>query len=88
MDIMIPVWQKISAPQIAAKDLQGLKGSKVAIIDDNFDVPFTSHLEKLLREVHGALVERFVKPLGTAPSPKSLIEAAAKSRVAIVGIGL
>ncbi len=88
MDIMIPVWQETGAPQIAANELASLKGAKVAIVDDNFDASFTNHLEKLLREVHGALVERFLKPLGSAPSPKSLIEAAAKSRVAIVGIAL
>jgi hypothetical protein len=88
MELMIPAWLESGQPQIAASDLAALRGSSVAIVDDNFDVPFTSHLEKLLRDVHGAVVERFVKPLGSAPSPKSLIEAAAKYRVAIVGIGL
>lgn len=88
MELMIPAWPETGQPQIAASDLAALKGSSVAIVDDNFDVPFTSHLEKLLRDVHGAVVERFVKPLGSAPSPKSLIEAASKYRVAIVGIGL
>jgi hypothetical protein len=88
MELMIPAWLDSDKPQIAASNLADLRGSTVAIVDDNFDVPFTSHLEKLLRDVHGAVVERFVKPLGSAPSPKSLIDAAAKFRVAIVGIGL
>lgn len=88
MEIMIPVWTDTGAPQIAKNDLATLRGSTVAIVDDNFDEPFTSHLEKLLADVHGAIVTRLVKPLGSAPSPKSLIERAAQSRVAIVGIAL
>lgn len=88
MDIMIPVWQEASAPRLAASDLSGLKGTTIAIVDDGFDTPFTDRLETLLRDVHGAVVHAFKKPLGSAPSPTSLIEAAAQSRVAIVGIGL
>jgi hypothetical protein len=88
MDLMIPVWQHTSAPQLAATGMEGLKGSTIAIVDDGFDKSFMSRLETLLRDVHGAIVETFVKPLGSAPSPKALLDAAAKSRVAIVGIGL
>jgi hypothetical protein len=88
MDIMIPVWQQAAAHQPAAAGLAALKGATVAIVDDGFDMPFTKRLEALLRDVHGAVVEAFVKPLGSAPSPKSLLDQAAKSRVAIVGIGL
>ena len=88
MDIMIPVWQHASAPELAAQGLGGLKGVEIAIVDDGFDKSFTSRLEALLRDAHGAIVTSFVKPMGSAPAPKALIEAAAKSRVAIVGIGL
>ena len=57
-------------------------------MDDNLDIPFTTHLELLLSERHGAKVERLVKPSGTAPSPPDLIDAAATAQAAIVGIGL
>jgi len=88
MDIMIPVWQNAGTAQVAAKGLASLKGARVAIVDDGYDTPFTQRLEALLRDVHGALVETFVKPMGSAPSPRTLIDAAARSQVAVVGIGL
>ncbi len=43
----------------------------------------------LLGHEHGATVRRLVKPSGTAPSPRALIdEAAAAASAAVVGIGL
>ena len=57
-------------------------------VDDNLDIPFTTHLEALLTERSGARVRRLVKPSGTAPSPSSLIDDATGSDVAVVGIGL
>jgi len=88
MEIMIPVWAQSAAAQIAKRHLSDLRGSRIALVDDNFDTPFTDRLEKLLSETHGAVVERLVKPLGSAASPKALIEQAAKAEAAIVGIGL
>lgn len=89
MEIMIPVWEQSEATaQTAESRLSGLRGSRIALLDDNFDTPFTDQLEKLLSENHGAVVDRLVKPLGSAVSPKALIEQAAKAEVAIVGIGL
>lgn len=88
MEIMIPVWMQPEQAQAAPKALAALRGAKVALVDDNFDEPFTTHLERLLRDEHGAIVDRLVKPLGSAPSPRSLIERAAQSQVAIVGIAL
>jgi hypothetical protein len=88
VEIMIPVWLTPEVAQIAPKGLGSLRGAKVALVDDNFDEPFTGHLEKLLREQHGAVVDRLIKPLGSAPSPRSLIDRAAQSEVAIVGIAL
>lgn len=88
MEIMIPVWQASLAAQASSEIPTSLKECTIAVVDDNFDPPFTSRLEELLREAQGAIVERFIKPLGSAPSPKSLIEAAAKYRVAVVGIGM
>lgn len=88
MEIMIPVWESDAAPQIARNDLTQLKGAEVALVDDNLDVAFTDQVELKLREVYGAVVKRLIKPLGSAPSPKSLLEQAAQCRVAVVGIGL
>ena len=88
MEIMIPVWLREETAQIAPKAVSSLRGAAVALVDDNFDEPFTSHLESLLREEHGAVVERLVKPLGSAPSPAPLIEQAARSQLAVVGIAL
>lgn len=88
MDVMIPVWQQESATHHAKRGLDDLRGATVAIVDDGFDKPFTNRLEALLRDVHGALVTTFTKPVGSAPSPKALLDAAAASRVAIVGVGL
>ncbi|HSW20647.1 MAG TPA: hypothetical protein VLJ86_25715 [Ramlibacter sp.] len=88
MDILIPIWQHASAPELAAQGLRSLKGIAVAVVDDGFDKSFTSRLEALLRDAHGAIVTSFVKPIGSAPAPKAMIEAAAMSRVAVVGIGL
>lgn len=88
MEIMIPVWQHKAAPQIAKSDLRLLKDTTIALVDDNLDVAFTDQVELKLRETYGAVVQRLIKPLGSAPSPKSLIEQAAQCRVAVVGIGL
>jgi len=85
---MIPVWDYSDRPNVLNRRPTTLRGCKVAIVDDNYDPPFTSHLENLLCGMHGALVERFIKPLGSSPSPKTLIESAAKYQVAVVGVGM
>jgi hypothetical protein len=88
MEILSPVWPATPAARPAKQRPRGLAGASVALVDDNLDVPFTTHLEALLTQRYGATVRRLVKPSGTAPSPKALIEDAAASDVAIVGIGL
>ena len=88
MEIMIPIWPESGGKTAARTRLADIRGAKVAMVDDNYDAPFTGHLEKLLRESYGASVTIFTKPLGSAPSPKWLIEQAAMSQVAVVGIGL
>ncbi|MES2999569.1 MAG: hypothetical protein V4787_02680 [Pseudomonadota bacterium] len=88
MEIMIPVWQESTETQLAASDLQGLKGVSVALVDDNYDAEFTDEVANVLEQTYGALVKRLVKPWGSAPSPKTLIEEAAQCRVAVVGIAL
>lgn len=88
MEILSPVWPATTAPRPAKKRPRGLAGISLALVDDNLDAAFTTHLEALLGERYGAKVRRLVKPSGTAPSPAALIEEAAGSDAAIVGIGL
>ena len=52
------------------------------------DAPFTARLQALLREQHGAEVRCHVKPIGSAPAPRAMIEAAARAQVAIAGVAL
>ena len=89
MEFLSPVWSSPMEGSSAKRRLRGLAGATVAIVDDNLDIPFTTHLEALLGREHGAAVRRLVKPSGTAPSPGALIdEAAATASAAVVGIGL
>jgi hypothetical protein len=88
MEILVPVWPSATASRPAKKRPASLSGASVALVDDNLDIPFTTHLETLLTERVGAKVRRLVKPSGTAPSPAPLIDDAAGSDVAVVGIGL
>lgn len=88
MEILSPVWPAVTAARPAKRQPASLAGASIALVDDNLDVPFTLHLETLLTERFGAKVRRLVKPSGTAPSPATLIDDAAASDVAVVGIGL
>jgi hypothetical protein len=89
MEILSPVWPATSAPRPTKRRPRDLQGATIALVDDNLDIPFTTHLESLLMERHGVKVRRLVKPSGTAPSPPALIDdAAADVAAAVVGIGL
>lgn len=88
MEILSPVWPAASADRPPKRRPRGLEGAAVALVDDNLDIPFTTRLETLLAERYGARVRRLVKPSGTAPSPPPLIDDAASTDVAVVGIGL
>ena len=88
MEILSPVWPATTTLRPAKRRPTALGGVTVALVDDNLDIPFTTHLETLLTERLGAKVRRLVKPSGTAPSPVTLIVEAAASDVAVVGIGL
>jgi hypothetical protein len=88
MEILVPVWPAASSSLPAKQRLRELQGAAIALVDDNLDIPFTTHLEALLGGRYGAKVERMVKPSGTAPSPRDLIDGAANAQAAIVGIGL
>ena len=88
MDILVPVWPAVEVARPPKTRPRALAGARIALVDDNLDIPFTTHLEALLGDRHGAKVERLVKPSGTAPSPGDLLESAARAHAAIVGIGL
>ena len=88
MELLSPVWPAATAPRPGKTRPSTLSGVRIALVDDNLDIPFTTHLETLLTERTGAKVRRLVKPSGTAPSPTALIDDAAGSDVAVVGIGL
>lgn len=89
MEILSPVWPEHGGGGSARTRPRAIAGATIALVDDNLDIPFTTHLETLLGREHGAVVRRLVKPSGTAPSPRALIdEAAAAASAAVVGIGL
>ena len=88
MEILVPVWPAPDTARPPKTRPRSLMGARLALVDDNLDIPFTTRLEALLGERHGAKVERLVKPSGTAPSPSDLVDAAAGAHAAIVGIGL
>ena len=88
MEILVPVWPTAGTARPPKTRPQSLAGARIALVDDNLDIPFTTHLETLLGERHGAKVERLVKPSGTAPSPPDVIDTAAAAHAAIVGVGL
>ena len=88
MEILVPVWPAAEMARPPKTRPRLARGRAIALVDDNLDIPFTTRLEALLGERHGAKVERLVKPSGTAPSPRDLIDTAAAAHAAIVGIGL
>ena len=88
MEILVPVWPAADTARPSKTRPRSLAGARLALVDDNLDIPFTTHLEALLGERHGAKVDRLVKPSGTAPSPSDLVDTAAGAHAAIVGIGL
>lgn len=88
IEFLSPVWPASTAPRPVKKRPAGLDSITIALVDDNLDIPFTTHLETLLSTHYGAKVRRLVKPSGTAPSPPALIADAAEADLAVVGIGL
>jgi hypothetical protein len=88
MEILVPVGPAADPARPPKTRPRSLAGARLALVDDNLDIPFTTHLEALLGERYGAKVDRLVKPSGTAPSPRELIDGAAGAHAAIVGIGL
>ena len=88
MEIMIPVWPERPVAQSAASDLDRIAGVEVAFVDDYLDPDFTDELEKQLAEGPRAVVKHFIKPVGNAAAPKTMIDEAAQCRVAVVGLAM
>ncbi len=88
MEFLSPVWPSAPPSRLPTRRPPRLEGARVALVDDNLDVPFTTRLGTLLHERAGARVTRLVKPSGTAPAPTELIDEAAQADLAVVGVGL
>ncbi|MBI4608706.1 MAG: hypothetical protein HY726_06855 [Candidatus Rokubacteria bacterium] len=89
MEILVPVWPARSGPRAPKRRPRQLRGASIAIVDDNLDAAFTGQLEAVLQTRTGAHVRRWLKPSGTAPAPKELIEEVAGwADAAIVGVAL
>jgi hypothetical protein len=88
MEILIPAPAEAADKHLALSDLRSLQGAEVALVDDLYDTAFSEELEAELTRTYGARVKRLVKPWGSAPSPKELIDEAARCQVAVVGIAL
>ncbi len=89
MEILSPVWPARRPARPPKTRPRTLDGATIALVDDNLDAVFTTHLEALLGARTGAKVRRWVKPSGTAPSPARLLDEASRdTAAAVVGIGL
>jgi hypothetical protein len=53
MEILSPVWPERGGGASAAARPRALAGATIALVDDNLDIPFTTHLEALLGREHG-----------------------------------
>ena len=48
MEILVPVWPARSTDRPAKQRLHELHGARIALVDDNLDIPFTTRLEALV----------------------------------------
>ncbi len=62
----------------------------IGIVDDNLDPPFMEALVDGLRDLYpDRKVRLWIKPVGTAPAPESLIDEMAREvQIAVSGVGL
>jgi len=74
----------------AVKDTSDVDVRIIGVLDDKLDPPLMDELVKVLREeLSDHEVKLWVKPIGTAPAPESLIDEMAKEvHVAITGVGM
>ena len=88
MKVYIPVPRATAAAPL--RDTTGVDRTIIGIVDDNLDPPFMDELATVLRDqLQGHDVRVWIKPVGTAPAPESLIEEMAKEvHVAITGVGM
>ena len=88
MKVYSPVPAAVAAAPIA--DIGDVDVRVIGILDDNLDPPLMDELAKVLRaELPDDQIKVWIKPIGTAPAPESLIEEMAKEvHVAITGVGL
>jgi hypothetical protein len=48
MEILVPVWPAAGTALPPKQRLRELRGARIALVDDNLDIPFTTHLESLI----------------------------------------
>ena len=80
----------VAAGSVAVKDTSDVDVRVIGILDDNLDPPLMDELAKVLRDqLADHEIKMWIKPIGTAPAPESLIEEMAKEvHVAITGVGM
>ena len=79
-----------AADAVVRADRRAVGVQTIGIVDDNLDPPLMDELVKVLREaLPDSQVKVWIKPIGTAPAPESLIEEMAKEvQVALSGVGM
>ena len=85
------VYSPVPADEVQARFDRRTEGVRsIGIVDDNLDPPLMDELVMVLRDaLPGSTVRVWVKPVGTAPAPESLIEEMAKEvQVALAGVGM
>ena len=80
----------VATGSVTVRDTSDVDVRVIGILDDNLDPPLMDELAKVLREqLTDHEIRMWIKPIGTAPAPESLIEEMAKEvHVAITGVGM
>ena len=88
MKVYVPV--PAATGSVAIKDTSDVDTRVIGVLDDNLDPPLMDELVIALREqLADHEIKVWLKPIGTAPAPESLIEEMAKEvHVAITGVGM
>ena len=88
MKVYMPV--PVATSSATVRDTSDVDIRIIGVLDDNLDPPLMDELVTALREqLDDHEIRLWVKPIGTAPAPESLIEEMAKEvHVAITGVGM
>ena len=80
----------VATGSVTVRDTSDVDIRVIGVLDDNLDPPLMDELVTVLREqLTDHEIKVWLKPIGTAPAPDSLIEEMAKEvHVAITGVGM